>query len=335
MSSQSKKADIFHPQLPTKPGQVLAWSELYGSSFGLAIVSAAHEQKGPIIVVTEDNRHAQSLEEEVRFYMGQHAGIPLLSYPDWECLVYDRFSPHQDIISQRLRTLSNLPTLKQGIIILSISNLLQKTPPQTYIAAHSFSIATGDKLDSDNFKLQLETAAYRHVSQVFEHGEYAVRGGIIDLFPMGSTRPYRIDLFGDEVDTIRLFDTETQRSADSVNQIELLPAREFPMTEAGINRFRQSYRERFIGDPKQSLIYNEISNGNIPPGTEFYMPLFFDSTSSLLDYLPVDALMIMDQDCEQAANLFQIEVVERFQSVGMDPERPALPPETCIKAMTS
>jgi transcription-repair coupling factor (superfamily II helicase) len=332
MSSHNNTANIFHPQLPTQAGQTLVWSELYGSSFGLAIVSAAQEHQGPVIVVTEDNRHAQSLEEEIRFYMGQHSHIPLLSYPDWECLVYDRFSPHQDIISQRLRTLSRLPALDRGIILLSISNLLQKTPPQAYIAAHSFSISPGDKLDSEKFKLQLETAAYRHVSQVFEHGEYAVRGGIIDLFPMGSSHPYRIDLFGDEVDTIRRFDTETQRSEDTVDQIELLPAREFPMTEDGINRFRQSYREKFSGDPKQSLIYNEVSNGNIPPGTEFYMPLFFEKTSSLLDYLPASSLLMMDQNCEQAASIFQTEVVERFQSVGMDPERPALSPETLYQS---
>ena len=327
MSKQSQQADIFNPRLPHKSGQPIVWSELYGSSFGLAIVSAAHQQRGPVLVVTKDNRHTQSLEEEIRFYLGQHNDIPLLSYPDWECLVYDRFSPHQDIISQRLRTLSSLPALDQGIIVLSISNLLQRTPPQEYIAAHSFSLSTGDRLDTDKFKRQLETASYRHVSQVFEHGEYAVRGGIIDLFPMGSTHPYRIDLFGDEVDTIRLFDTESQRSSDSVKHIELLPAREFPMTDAGINHFRQSYRERFSGDPKQSLIYNEVSNGNIPPGTEFYMPLFFESTSCLLDYLPDSALIIMDQGCDQAANTFQNEVVERFQSVGIDPERPALPPE--------
>lgn len=327
MSSQSKTADIFNPHLPGKPGQTLIWSELYGSSFGLAIVSAAKEHKGPLIIVTEDNRRAQSLEEEINFYLGQQAGVPILNYPDWECLVYDRFSPHQDIISQRLRTLSSLPTLSNGIIILSIANLLQRTPPQAYIAAHSFSLATGDRLDTDKFKLQLETASYRHVSQVFEHGEYAVRGGIIDLFPMGSTQPYRIDLFGDEVDSIRLFDTETQRSSESVNRIELLPAREFPMTEEGINRFRQSWREKFSGDPKQSVIYNEISKGNIPPGTEFYMPLFFENTSSFLDYLPAETLVVMDQACEQSASVFQTEVIERFQSVGLDPERPALPPE--------
>jgi len=328
MSNQPVTADIFNPQLPARPGQVLAWSELYGSSFGLAIVSAAHQHSGPIIVVTPDNRHTQSLENEIRFYIGRHSSIPLLSYPDWECLAYDRFSPHQAIISQRLRTLASLPALKQGIIILSISNLMQRTPPQAYIAAHSFSLSCGDSLDTDKFRLQLETAAYRHVSQVYEHGEYAVRGGIIDLFPMGSSQPYRIDLFGDEVDSIRQFDTESQRSTGTVNQIELLPAREFPMTEEGINRFRQHYREKFIGDPQQSLIYNEVSKGNIPPGTEFYMPLFFDDTSSFLDYLPDDSLLILDKECEQAANTFQIEVVERFQSVGMDPERPALPPET-------
>ena len=327
MSKQSKTADIFHPQLPSAAGQVQVWSELYGSSFALAIVSASVAHDRPLVVITADNRQAQSLEEEIRFYLGNQTSVPLLSYPDWECLVYDRFSPHQDIISQRLRTLSALPALQRGIIILSISNLLQRTPPEPYVSAHSFSLHIGDRIDIEHFRQQLEMAAYRHVSQVFEHGEYAIRGGIIDLFPMGSSQPYRIDLFGDEIDSIRIFETESQRSTETIEQIELLPAREFPMTEEGINRFRQSYRERFSGDPKQSQIYNEISNGNIPPGTEFYMPLFFDSTSTLLDYLPSSSLLVMEHDCAQAATTFQTEVVERYQSVGMDPERPALPPE--------
>ncbi len=327
MSNPSVSADIFNPKLPDKSAQILVWSELYGSSFGLAIVSAAKKHSGPIIVVTPDNRRTQSLEEEIRFYLGSQNDIPLLNYPDWECLVYDRFSPHQDIISQRLRTLAILPALKQGIIILSVSNLMQRTPPRAYLAAHSFSLSRGDILDTDKFKLQLETAAYRHVSQVYEHGEYAVRGGIIDLFPMGSKQPYRIDLFGDEIDSIRLFDTESQRSAEAVDKIELLPAREFPMTEEGINCFRQSYRKLFSGDPQQSLIYTEVSKGNIPPGTEFYMPLFFDETGCFLDYLTDDCLLIIDKECEQAACSFAIEVIERFESVGMDPERPSLPPE--------
>ncbi len=327
MSNSSATADIFHPRSPENAGQTLVWSNLYGSSFGLAIVSAARQNNGPVVVITPDNRHTQLLEEEIRFYLGQDRHIPLLSYPDWECLVYDRFSPHQDIISQRLRTLANLPRLKQGIIVLSVTNLMQRTPPQSYIAAHSFSLSCGDSLDTEHFRLQLETAAYRHVSQVYEHGEYAIRGGIIDLFPMGSLQPYRIDLFGDEVESIRLFDAETQRSAGKVTQIELLPAREFPMTEEGINHFRQSYREKFSGDPQQSLIYSEVSKGNIPPGTEFYMPLFFDGTSCFTDYLPGNSLLIIDHECEQSTATFSTEVIERFQSVGMDPERPALPPE--------
>ena len=208
MSKQSKTADIFHPLLPSATGQVQVWSELYGSSFALAIVSASAVHDRPLVVITADNRQAQSLEEEIRFYLGKQTSVPLLSYPDWECLVYDRFSPHQDIISQRLRTLSALPSLQRGIIILSISNLLQRTPPEPYVSAHSFSLHTGDRIDIEHFRQQLEMAAYRHVSQVFEHGEYAIRGGIIDLFPMGSSQPYRIDLFGDEIDSCLLYTSD-------------------------------------------------------------------------------------------------------------------------------
>jgi transcription-repair coupling factor (superfamily II helicase) len=188
-------------------------------------------------------------------------------------------------------------------------------------------LKTGDRLDIESFRARLESSAYRHVSQVFEHGEYAVRGGIVDLFPMGSATPYRIDLFGDEIDTIRPFDTETQRSSSAVDSIELLPAREFPMTDEGIEKFRQSYRNRFTGDPRQSLIYNEISDGNIPPGTEFYMPLFFDETNQLLDYLPGNALLVMDRECSQAAATYHTEVRDRYDAVSVDPERPVLTPD--------
>ena len=323
----SPHADIFHPDLPPAAGRQLLWSGLYGSSFGLAVVSAAHDHDGPVVVVTPDNRRAQALEDEIRFYQGSDDSIPLLPYPDWECLVYDRFSPHQDIISQRLKTLAALPGLKRGIIILSAPNLMQRTAPQEYIAAHSFSVSRGDRLDMDGLRLQLETAAYQHVSQVYEHGEYAVRGGLIDLYPMGSRQPFRIDLFGDEIETIRHFDTETQRSGDQVESIELLPAREFPMTEDGIRQFRQSWREQFSGDPKSSVIYNEISDGHIPPGAEFYMPLFFSQTGLLTDVLPDTALFILDRDSLAATKRFQDEVLERFEQASLDIDRPPLRPE--------
>jgi len=327
MPAPKVQTSIFKPDLPDRPGQQLLWSGLYGSSFGLAVVSAARHHDGPLVVVTPDNRRAQALEDEIRFYLGNDQDLPLLPYPDWECLVYDRFSPHQDIISQRLKTLAALPGLKRGIIILSMPNLMQRTAPQEYIAAHSFSLARGDDLDIDELRQQLETAAYQHVSQVYEHGEYAVRGGLVDLFPMGSRQPYRIDLFGDEVEAIRHFDTETQRSGEQIDRIELLPAREFPMTEAGIRQFRQAWREQFAGDPKSSVIYNEVSDGHITPGTEFYMPLFFQATGLLTDPLPESSLLILDQGSRDAARQFQSEVLDRFEQASLDIERPPLKPE--------
>jgi transcription-repair coupling factor (superfamily II helicase) len=327
MTANSHIASIFEPDLPSRADQPLVWSCLYGSSFGLAVVSAARKHDGALVVVTPDNRRARTLEDEIRFYLGEMTSIPLLPYPDWECLVYDRFSPHQDIVSRRLKTLAALPGLQRCIIILSMPNLMQRTAPQEYIAAHSFSLACGDSLNIEELRQQLETAAYRHVSQVYEHGEYAVRGGLVDLFPMGSAQPIRIDLFGDEIESIRYFDTDTQRSGDRTDRIELLPAREFPMTEDGIRRFRQAWREQFSGDPKASVIYNEVSDGHVPPGAEFYMPLFFRTTGLLTDTLPDTALLILDQGSRDAARQFQSEVLDRFEQASLDVERPPLRPE--------
>jgi transcription-repair coupling factor (superfamily II helicase) len=274
------------PTLPTGPGELLAWERLYGCSGALAIVAAARRHPGPVLVVVADTRAVQQLEDELRFFAGADEDLPILPYPDWETLPYDAFSPHHDITSQRLLTLFRLPRLQRGIVVLAVSNLMQRVPPTDYVAGYSFLLERGDRLDIAALRGQLEKAAYRCVGQVMEPGEFAVRGGLVDIFPMGSTRPYRIDLFGDEVEGIRHFDPETQRSEEHVERIRLLPAREFPFTDESIRAFRGAFRERFAVDPGKCPIYRDVSKGLTPPGIEYYFPLFLGTTATLFDYLP-------------------------------------------------
>jgi len=276
--------------------------------------------------MTLDTRSAQQLEQELRFYAAGE-DLPILPFPDWECLPYDAFSPYQEIISQRLLTLYSLPRLEKGIIVAPLSAVMLRTATADFIAAHTFIIQTGDRLDIEALREQLTTASYDCVNQVMEPGEFAVRGGIIDLFPAGSERPYRIDLFGDEVDSIRSFDPETQLSTDKVEEIRLLPAREFATTDEAIKRFRKNFRQRFEGDPQASPLYNQISKGNLPSGLEFYLPLFMDSTATLFDYAPDATLYITEKGLEPAAADWFRDASERYDMAKLDPDRPALPPQ--------
>ena len=267
--------DLISPLAPVyieKPGFINHWGHLYGSSFGLVIRQTAEQHKGVLVVVTENSASAQRLEDEIRFYI-KGADIPLLTFPDWETLPYDIFSPHQDIISDRLSTLYQLPRLKCGILVVSAQTLMQRVSPQAFLDQHCLFLNLGQRLDLDQMRLRLDNGGYRHVSTVMEHGEFTIRGSLLDLFPMGSSHPYRIELFDDEIETIRTFNPETQRSLDKTDQIRLLPAREFPLNKEAISNFRQAYRARFEGDPSQSSIYRDISNGNASPGIEYYMRL--------------------------------------------------------------
>ncbi|HLA75494.1 MAG TPA: CarD family transcriptional regulator, partial [Gammaproteobacteria bacterium] len=252
--------------------------------------------------------------------------IAVLSLPDWETLPYDVFSPHQDIISQRLTSLYHLPRLPHGILVLPVATLMHRLLPRVYLEAHSLIMAVGDKLDLEGLRKRLEASGYRYVSQVMEHGEFAVRGGLIDLFPMGSTLPYRIDLFGDQIDSIRTFDPENQRSLGNIRHIRLLPAREFPLTEQAITQFRQAFRAHFEGDPQTIPLYRDVSKGLAPPGIEYYLPLFYDRTDTLFDYLPPSSLILFTDGVEQGADSFWQEVNERYEQGRHDRERPLLAP---------
>lgn len=314
------------PVLPDTRQPVVHWGRLYGNSAGLLIASGAKRYQGVVLVVTPDMQQAIRLEHELRFY-SMAEPIRILSFPDWETLPYDLFSPHQDIVSQRLETLSHLPQQQRGVLIVPISTLMQRLPPRTYIQAISFLFRTGETLIPDQMRLQLDQAGYRYVSQVMEHGEYTLRGSIIDLFPMGSPYPFRIDLFDQEIESIRTFHPESQRTIDKVEEIRLLPAHEFPLDEDGITQFRQAYRKRFEGDPNRSVIYQEISQANPIGGIEYYLPLFFTQMESLLDYLPQPSLLIQMDGADTAAEKFWTQIQQRYESRRHDIERPILAPD--------
>jgi transcription-repair coupling factor (superfamily II helicase) len=317
--------NLLQPELPISSAKIIRSGQLYGSAQGLLIAKAALHHDGPILVLTDDTATALRLELETRFYLGK-ASLPIHHFPDWETLPYDTFSPHQDIVSERLETLHKLPTFKQGVLMVPIATIMHRLSPKTFLEANTLQLKIGDQFDIEHWRGRLEKSGYRFVSQVMEHGEFAVRGAIIDLYPMGSKLPYRIDLFDDEIDTLRTFDPETQRSIDNINEIDLLPAREFPVSDDSITLFRQQFREHFTGDPQKSFIYSEVSQGNMPGGIEYYLPLFLEHTNSLIDYLPDSTLLLSINDPHQAANSFWQEINERYQNHKVDNQRPLLEP---------
>jgi transcription-repair coupling factor (superfamily II helicase) len=315
-----------NPVVPAAPGERRRWSRLHGAALGLAVARAGTLHPGPIVVVTPDTPTAERLEEQVRFF-GEGASLPLLHFPDWETLPYDLFSPHQDIISERLATLYRLPALDRGILIVPVTTLMVRIAPRAYLEGSSLMVEKGQRLDLNTMRRRLEGAGYRCVSQVMEHGEFAVRGSVFDLYPMGSALPFRIDLFDDEVDSIRTFDSETQRSQERADAVRLLPAREFPLTEEAIARFRQNWRARFEGDPTGCPIYRDVSQGLAPAGVEYYLPLFFEQAHTVFDYLPEDCTTVLLEGVHEAAEAFWAEVGERYEQGRHDRERPLLPPD--------
>jgi transcription-repair coupling factor (superfamily II helicase) len=311
------------PKFPVGPGAWHAWSGLAGSGRGLAIAAAAESHGGPLLVVAASSFSVQRLEDEIRFYAPE---LPILPFPDWESLPYDLFSPHQDIISQRLETLHRLPELTRGVVLASVTTLLHRLSPRDYVSAHSFLLKVGDRLDIQRLREQLTRANYHSVSQVMEAGEFAVRGGLVDLFPTGSHHPYRLDLFGDQVESIREFDVATQRSGTSIDAIRLLPAREYPLTEESIQHFRQAFRARFEGDPQKVSLYRDVSRGITPSGAEYYLPLFFPDMANIFDYLPPSALCLLEAGVTEIAENFWRETGQRYDEMRHDRERPLLEP---------
>ncbi|MBR9794666.1 MAG: transcription-repair coupling factor [Gammaproteobacteria bacterium] len=312
---------------PATAGTRTALGPLPGaaSTAAIAELAAQADIKRPIVVLVASSTEAHTLERELPLFLADP--LPILTLPDWETLPYDHFSPHQDIVSQRLRTLYELPKLSHGIVILPITTAMLRTPPQHYIEGNTLDLSVGETFDSDSFTRSLALNGYRAVETVFEHGEFAVRGALLDVFPMGSETPYRIDLLDDEVETLRTFDPETQRTVDRVEQIKLMPAREFPIGGDATHRFQMAWFESFDGDADLCPAFTEISAGRVPGGAEYYLPLFFEHCGTVFDYLPENAALILLGDHHGAAQRYWSEITGRFEEYGIDPRRPLLPPQ--------
>lgn len=314
----------FDAPLNTRIGYKQYWSNLQGSAQALAVLESASKHDSLTVVITADTATATRLESEFRFFNRQQLNI--LHLPDWETLPYDNFSPHQDIISERLRTLYQLPQTQNGVLVVPVTTLMHRLPPKRFLQSNSLVLSSGQRFNLNSMRLQLEDSGYQCVDTVYEHGEFAVRGALIDIFPMGCNTPFRIDLFDDEVETLRTFDPETQRSIEQIERIEVLPAREYPLDKAGIAGFRSRWHERFDVDHKSCPIYQDISSGLAPAGVEYYLPLFHEHCETLFDYLPNDTQLVIYQPINEPCEHFIREVENRFESRNGDLLRPILKP---------
>lgn len=312
-------ASPFTPPISTR--RSTRWGRLFGAAKSLALAEWLGNTQEFAVLVVPDSIKVQQYVDELSFFS---ADINILQFPDWETLPYDRFSPYQDIISDRLATLAELPELTSGVLVVSASSLQHRVVPREWIAGQTFNLKTSEKFDLEGFQQRLIESGYINVPQVMDHGDFAVRGSIIDVFPMGVKAPFRIDLFDDEIETLRIFDTETQRSSESIEEIRLLPARETPLDEESINRFRRNWRLNFDGLATKCPVFNEVSEGLAPPGVEYYLPLFFNELGTLFDYLPVSATIITDEGVEEAAQKFEDSVQERHEQLSHDTENPIL-----------
>jgi len=298
-----------------------------GSADALLLARFAERERAkgaPVAIFSAEPADAQRLADEIAFFAPQ---LRIAVFPDWETLPYDAFSPHQDLVSERLETLWRIGRHEVDVVLMPGTTALVRLAPPSFIAATTFHFRTKQRLDEAALKAQLTLAGYAHVSQVVSPGEYAVRGGLIDLFPMGSAVPYRVDLFGDEIDSIRTFDPDTQRSLYPVPEVRLLPGREFPMDEAARNAFRARWRERFEGDPTKVRIYKDIGAGIATAGIEFYLPLFFDDTATVFDYLGASATLALHGELDESLQRFWADTRERHRFFQHDRERPVLAPE--------
>ncbi len=308
-----------------RPGQRYSQPMPPGSGDACLIADLARQHKAPILVLCADPLTAQRLAEEILLF---GPALRVRQLPDWETLPYDSFSPHQDLISERLRTLHALTMHEVDVLTVPVTTALYRLAPPSFLAAYTFSFRQGDELDEAQLRAQLMLANYTHMTQVSAPGEFSIRGGLIDLFPMGSVLPYRLDLFDNEIESIRSFDIDTQRSLYPVKEIQLLPGREFPMDEEARTQFRARFREFFEGDPSRALPYKDVGNGIAFAGIEYYLPLFFEETATLMDYVPQGSLVITHGDAQNAIGRFQSDTHSRFSFLKNDRERPILPPES-------
>ena len=298
---------------------------LQGSSGSLFIKEMAQASDRLFVVIARNNQHLAQLESELEFY-----GLHPIIFPDWEILPYDRLSPHQDIVSERLSILSNMP--QTGVLLLSSNTLMQRVAPTSWVLGEHFDIAVGQKFNLEQQKARLIQAGYHLVDTVYDHGEFAVRGSLMDIYASGQDAPIRIDLFDDEIESLKFFDPETQRTSSKIDQFTVLPAKEFPLKEAR-SLFRDRYAESFPqANPKKNPIYQDVMEGIASPGLDFYFPLFFQAEamqaqSSITAYLPRHAVVITDQQVEQGLSAFWTEIYRRYEDRRHNQDQPLLSPE--------
>ncbi|CAG74725.1 transcription-repair coupling factor [Pectobacterium atrosepticum SCRI1043] len=311
--------------LPPKAGEQRLLGELTGAACAVECAEIIERHAGLVVLIAPDMQNALRLRDEIQQFTNQH----VTTLPDWETLPYDSFSPHQEIISTRLSTLYQLPNMTRGVLILPVNTLMQRVCPHSFLHGHALVLKKGQRLSRDKLRSQLEQAGYRSVDQVMEHGEYATRGALLDLFPMGSEEPYRIDFFDDEIDSLRLFDVDTQRTLNEVPHINLLPAHEFPTDKTAIELFRSQWREQFEVRRDAEHIYQQVSKGVWPAGIEYWQPLFFsEPLPSLFSYFPSNTLIVNTGNIEQSAERFWQDIQQRFESRRVDPMRPLLPSDS-------
>ncbi|MEI3773148.1 transcription-repair coupling factor [Pectobacterium brasiliense] len=311
--------------LPPKAGEQRLLGQLTGAACAVECAEIIERHAGLVVLIAPDMQNALRLRDEIQQFTNQH----VTTLPDWETLPYDSFSPHQEIISTRLSTLYQLPNMTRGVLILPVNTLMQRVCPHSFLHGHALVLKKGQRLSRDKLRSQLEQAGYRSVDQVMEHGEYATRGALLDLFPMGSEEPYRIDFFDDEIDSLRLFDVDTQRTLNEVPHINLLPAHEFPTDKTAIELFRSQWREQFEVRRDAEHIYQQVSKGVWPAGIEYWQPLFFsEPLPSLFSYFPTNTLIVNTGNIEQSAERFWQDIQQRFESRRVDPMRPLLPSDS-------
>ena len=313
--------------LPDGARPRVAWAQLYGSALSLAATEAARRHTGPICIVAPNVAAADRVEQEMAFFAGEKRAR---RFPDYETLPYESISPPQDLLADRLLTLYELARGTAQLLIVDAGALLNRLPPPEFVIGRSLVLNVGDRLDRAVLTRRLTDHGYLRVEQVAEPGEFAVRGALLDVYPTGNAEPVRIDLFDDEIETLRTFDPQTQLSTGETNAIRILPAREFPFDEPGIKGFRERFRERFPVEPGRCPVYRTISEAQLPAGIEYYLPLFFDKTVSLLDYLAADTLIVLlDGALDGLADSWQL-ASDRHAQLEGDLEHPILTPEQCF-----
>jgi transcription-repair coupling factor (superfamily II helicase) len=307
---------------PFKSGQKFHWGSLYGSAQALTLVEFAKTQDRVILVVANDISHFDQWFKSLHFY---NTGLEILRFDNWEVLAFDHFSPHPDITSSRLNTLSKLPKLKRGIVITTLESLTQQLCPLEFSEAYSFSLQVGATLELQAFVQRLLKIGYNRVMKVMEHGEFSVKGSLIDIYPMGAKLPCRLDLFDQEIESIRLFDVSTQRSTETTQAVSLLPAREFATDKNSIEVFKENYQKTF--DNTGGFIFDEVSESRLPSGIEFYLSLFFTHTNTLFDYLPSESIIATSEGFSALVDLSYDEINNRHQKASENFDRLPLPIE--------